>query len=183
VTQKVTAEDFLVVIRAADGGLVHLAGALHMMLDTLTSWPDTVSRERGVILNAMLPKDCPKEHRRIVKVVFEALWKIKVGRPKADGGRTYRKADALLMLYAWEKSQNPKMSDRKFAFHILKITGETVSKVPTRRDAQINKITKRLREARKLKAELDSRGTLPTAPVSASFRGSLSNAMAEPGET
>jgi hypothetical protein len=157
--REMTAEDVIAIHRAANGGLVDLAGALHKILDNLTSWPDAVSRERMKrgILNAFLPNDCPKEHRHIVEVVFEALWKIQVGRPKADGGRTYRKAEVLLMIYAGQKSQNPKMSDREFALHILKFTGERISKTDKVREAQINKITKRLREARKLKAELDSR--------------------------
>jgi hypothetical protein len=162
VTNKVDkVKNFVAIAKAADGELVELANALHWMLDTLSSSPDTPSREfwKRTIFDAFLREDRRSNDRQIVERVFNLLWKLpvgekrKIGRPKGDGGRAYRKAGAILMLEASWKANVPNMTDQDFVHRFLEFSGEKLSKDPAGRKRQFNKIRKRLREARKLKVQ------------------------------
>jgi hypothetical protein len=98
-----------------------------------------------------------KEARRLLlgsypedlRHVFEALLKRRPGRPLRDGGRTARKDAALLAIYAWKKSKNPRMNDRDFARIVLKLEGKKKAVNSDAADAEIRAIAKRLRDARK----------------------------------
>jgi hypothetical protein len=161
-------KDILAIHRAANGGLIELAKALHHFLDTYTSWPDSPSREKGkrILTDAFLREDCPPNERRIVERVFDLLWKMpvggkrKIGPPKRADGKAYRKAYAIISFETMWKRDNQNMTDQEVIHRLLTLVGEKVSNDPIKRKKQFNKIRNRLREARKLNAEWDRRSDL-----------------------
>jgi hypothetical protein len=121
---------------------------------SVTLEPD-VFRARRLFVEIAFSAGIDKAEKIFCGVVDDArkLQPRKVGRPKGEEPRTHRKAEAILMLEALWKHDDPNMTDQEFIHRFLTFSHEKLERDPARRKRQFNKIRNRLRNARKLKPQ------------------------------